>query len=643
MSDLHLVPESLLSSTSLFSGEVGAEPYPALRAAEIGAPAAFTAEIPRRVGARDVCLSIYAETLGKTVKLPMEWSGLEKGRDVFFCRFDTALLGVGLCFLSVSCETPLGKVYSEKVSGDTFVLRGTPAAPADGFQLLLSEFAYPPPRSYYGGIIYQIFVDRFSRGKETPIPDGMRHHADWDTLELEYPAYPGAPMKNNIVYGGNLDGIRRRLDYLASLGVTLLYLTPIFASPSNHKYDTADYNRIDPLFGDDGDLAALIADARKLGIGILLDGVFNHTGADSLYFNREGKYPTVGAAAGSDSPYYEWYRFGSEYPVGYECWWNIDILPRIHTEVPSCAEFFVGDGGVISRYAEFGIAGMRLDVADELSDVFISRIKARLSEKSAESLLYGEVWEDASNKISYGKRKRYYHGRELDGVMNYPLRTAILSYLRDGSTDALRYYLDEVMPNMPRRILHAQMNLIGTHDTARAITVLAGERADGKTNDELYALRMSASEYALGVSRLKKAWAVLATMPGMPMIYYGDEAGMQGYADPFNRLPYPWGSADEELLSFYRTVGSWRRNHAVYAEGGFRLHRLDTDALIFERYDDNCRAFTVINRSETTLEALIDCEKCEIIGGRRARGRILVEPQSIALVAFPIASKHIGL
>lgn len=637
MSDLRLVPGSLLSSTSHFRGEVGAEPYPALRAAEVGAFASFTAEIPRRVGAREVCLLIRCETQDRTLSLPMKWIGLTEGMDAYSCQLDTAALGVGLCFLSISCETSVGRVYSDRTSGDTFVLRSSPAASASGFQLLLSEFAYPKPECYYGGIIYQIFVDRFSRGRQTPIPEGMRQATDWDTLELEYPAYPGAPMKNNIVYGGNLDGIRRKLDYLASLGVTLIYLTPIFSSPSNHKYDTADYNRIDPLFGDDGDLAALIAEAREHGIGILLDGVFNHTGADSLYFNREGRYPTLGAAQGSDSPYYGWYRFGHEYPVGYECWWNIDILPRIHTEEPSCAEFFVGDGGVISRYAGFGIAGMRLDVADELSDGFISRIKERLSEGGRESLLYGEVWEDASNKIAYDKRKCYYHGKELDGVMNYPLRTAILSYLCDGSTDAFRYYLDEVMPNMPLRILHAQMNLIGTHDTARAITVLAGESADGKTNDELYALRMNRSEYALGASRLRAAWAVLATMPGMPMIYYGDEVGMQGYADPFNRLPYPWGREDRALLSFYREVASFRKKHRVYAEGRFLLHRLDADALIFERYDNSCRSFTVVNRSERTLELEKISDKCEIFSGRIKKGSIFVEPMGVALVAYQIS------
>jgi glycosidase len=228
-----------------------------------------------------------------------------------------------------------------------------------------------------------------------------------------------------------------------------------------------------------------VSEAKEKGIGILLDGVFNHTGSDSVYFNQKGRFPSIGAAQSPDSPYYSWYHFYS-YPDSYECWWNIDILPRINPGEPSCAAYFVGEGGIIDRWASIGIAGMRLDVADELPDDFIANIKARLSLKNPESLLYGEVWEDASNKIAYDKRKQYYLGNELDGAMNYPLRDGILRYLREGNVSSMRYYIDEVMPNTPRRILHTQMNLIGTHDTLRAITALVGESPEGHTNAELF-------------------------------------------------------------------------------------------------------------------------------------------------------------
>ncbi len=632
MSELRIRSASILSSVSHLTGKIGKESYRSRRAAERGDKVSLTLTVPRRVGARKLCLTVYNETVGTSTEFPMVWSGFSGCEERYTVLIDSTVLKVGLCFLSFSCETAIGSVYSEKLSHDTLVWRESAPKKSEGFQLLVSEFAYPAPKRYCGGIIYQIFVDRFRRGRKTPIPEEMRFNSDWNSGELEYPAYPGAPMKNNTVWGGNLDGIRESLDYLASLGVTLLYLTPIFKSPSNHKYDTADYLSIDPMFGTEKDLSELISEAKARGIGILLDGVFNHTGADSIYFNREGHYPSIGAAAGKSSPYYEWYRFGEEYPVGYECWWNIDILPRIHTEVPSCAEFFIGSGGVIEKYASLGIAGMRLDVADELSDGFIAAIKSRLAAANGESLLYGEVWEDASNKIAYDKRKCYYHGKELDGVMNYPLRKAILSYLKDGATDAMRYYFDEVMPNMPRRILHTQMNLLGTHDTARAITELAGQSPEGKTNAELLRLRMSGENYAIGQSRLVAAWAILSTLPGLPMIYYGDEVGMQGYADPFNRRTFPWGNEDSVLLAAYREIGAWRREHRAYAEGNFRLWLLDRGHLIFERYVEGERLLTVFNRSKTSFEMSVTCKNRYIFKGRTKKGRLVLEAGGIALL-----------
>lgn len=626
--DLHMTSYSLLYPLCRIVGRVAGESYLDRRAAELGERVSFTLEIPRRCGVSEVQLRIFNETRGESLFLPFVWRRRIGASDRYEISFDTARLGVGLCFLTVICETPIGKVYSDRQSGDCFRL--TECDGGRAFQMLVSRFLYPAPERYYGGIVYQIFVDRFARGEDRTPPSGMELVSDWNELRLEYPPYPGAPMKNNIVYGGNLDGIRRKLDYLAELGVSLLYLTPIFSSPSNHKYDTADYETIDPLFGDEESLRRLIDEAEQKGIGIILDGVFNHTGSDSVYFNQKGRFPSVGAAESPESPYYSWYRF-YDYPSSYECWWNIDILPRIRLDEPSCAEYFVGDGGIIERLASFGIAGMRLDVADELPDEFIERIKRRLNEKNPESLLYGEVWEDASNKIAYDTRKRYYLGSELDGVMNYPLRRAVLGFLRDGDVSLMRYFVDEVMPNTPKRILHAQMNLIGTHDTPRAMTALAGDSPDGHTNAELFSMKLSSEQYALGIKRMKQAMAIISFMPGLPMIYYGDEVGMQGYSDPFNRLPFPWGKEDLELLSFYQRIGKWRRRRAVLRRGEFSLHRLDPECMICERFDRNERAFLIVNRSETTFEQSFYGEIRNLIEGRKVGDKILVEPNGFAL------------
>ena len=625
--------DHILSSRCRISGIVGDETYAERHAAEIGERISLSLSIPRRSGVTECNLRVYNETEQRRIDYPLSWHSFKGANDTYSIDLDTKEIGVGLCFLSFVCETPIGRVYSSRVSSDTFCFSQNDDG--SSFQLLISEFAYPAPTSQYGGIVYQIFVDRFAKGKDRPVPCGMELVSDWNELRLEFPAYPGAPMKNNIVYGGNLDGIRSRLDYLASLGVTLIYLTPIFSSPSNHKYDTADYEVIDPLFGDEEDLRRLVTEAGKLGIGILLDGVFNHTGSDSVYFNSKGRFPSIGACQSKDSPYYPWYRF-REYPSSYECWWDIEILPRIHPSEPSCSSFFVGPGGVIDRWASFGIAGMRLDVADELPDEFIAEIKSRLSMANAQSLLYGEVWEDASNKIAYDQRKRYYHGKELDGVMNYPLRNAVLSFLRDGDVSPMRYYIDEIMPNTPRRVLHAQLNLIGTHDTPRAITALAGESPDRYTNAELFSMTLSDEQRALGRKRMKQAMAILSFMPGLPMIYYGDEVGMQGYSDPFNRLPFPWGREDTELLECYREIGAWRRRMKALRYGSFSAKHVDPNLLIFERFDDSERLVLIINRGDSTFKAKQNGKIGNLIGGRMEKQAVIVDPCGFA--AFSVST-----
>ncbi len=606
----------------------------ALRAHEVGKEISCALSVPRRIGIAMPILVVYNETTGTHSRFSFSHVSIDGANDRYAVSFQTEEIGPGLCFLTVEAESADRTVYSHRTGYDRLYFSYEGGYESErGLQLLLSEYLYDAPEAHYGGIIYQIFVDRFCRGRNTEIPDGMVFVRDWNSGELEYPAYPGAPMRNNTVYGGNLDGIREKLPYLASLGVSMLYLTPIFLSPSNHKYDTSDYLSVDPLFGDETDLSRLIAEGEAYGISVMLDGVFNHTGSDSIYFNKKGRFPSVGAYQSKKSPYYSWYRFRS-FPQDYVSWWDIEILPRISPDEPSCRRFFVGKGGVIEKYAKMGIGGLRLDVADELSDAFISEIKAKLTECAPRSILYGEVWEDASNKIAYETRKQYFTGKELDGVMNYPLRRAILSYLRDADTDPFRQYVEEILPNTPQRILHAQMNLIGTHDTARAITALAGEASEGKLNAELLDLRMEGKQYQTGVAMIKQASVISATMPGIPMIYYGDEAGMQGYGDPFNRLPYPWGREDAELLAHYRALGKWRRDHGCYRTGEFRLISMTQDMLIFERSDSVTRALTFINRGETPSRTKIKCKKRDIFGGRIKNGALEVPAHGFAVLCM---------
>ena len=572
--------------------------------------------LPRELGTSSVSLDILDQALTNVIcRTRGVWMRTERGVDVYLFEIPTRRLPVGLYFLRFSLFTAFGRVFAQHSCGE---LSFTEHTPFEGLaQLTVCEFTHPKPEQLYGGIIYHVFVDRFARGgRYKTKPCTLRVPGRWEHIP-EFPEYPGAPLKNNTFYGGDLKGVKRKLDYIASLGVNTIYLSPIFESVSNHKYDTADYMRVDSMFGGERALRELISAADERGIRIILDGVFNHTGADSIYFNRYGRYKNLGAYNSRDSEFYSWYDFQS-HPDKYTCWWDIEILPRINPDIPECRRFFTGEGGVIRKYRDMGVYGFRLDVADELSDSFIAQIKDGLS-ADGESVLYGEVWEDASNKIAYETRKKYYLGRELDGVMNYPLRTGLIDFIRNGRCEKLRYALTEVLQNAPDRVLHAQMNLLGTHDTERILTVLGGDSSDGRSNAELRDIRMSREQRDLARARLKMAYTALATLPGIPAVFYGDEAGLEGYHDPFNRMPYPWGREDEELLSHYRLIGSIRTGSDVYKKGSFELLMLDRDVLIFSRKEKREVYLTVINRGAEKLSLSFDGCFEGLVSSRRGR------------------------
>ncbi len=582
--------------------------------------------IPRAAGCTLASAVLLSESGERVALLKGDFSGISSGRDRYRFRIPEEWDKPSLLFLIFMLDTAFGK---KSLTGNAFHApigsRDTPGR----FQISISDQAQPgcPKKPE---ILYHIFVDRFAKSGKSPQKPGPR----WDEEIPEYPPYPGAPLRNDFFYGGDLYGIAEKLDRLSSLGVSLIYLSPIFESPSNHKYDTADYEKIDEGFGGEDALRELIAAAKARGMRIILDGVFNHTGADSRYFDRYGRYEEPGAYQSKNSRYFSWYDF-QHYPDRYACWWNIEILPRIRTGCVDFENYIAGEGGVIDRYTKMGIGGMRLDVVDELRDSFIRRIRQALLRDGEERLLFGEVWEDGSNKIAYGERKRYYLGGELDGVMNYPLRRGILSYLRDGETDALLTALEDIQANAPKPIRDRQMNLLGTHDTERVLTALAGELPDGKSADERCAARMSDEEYRTGKRMLCAAFTLLATLPGIPAIYYGDEAGMQGYADPFNRRTYPWGKEDEEILSHYETVGRIRRSHSVYGDGRFRLLFCDRDLLIFTRENENDTLLTALNRSKKKRELRLSSPGRDLFSGRRAKRHLLSPMSAILLRVHP--------
>lgn len=457
------------------------------------------------------------------------------------------------------------------------------------FQQTVYEPEFHTPDWLKGGIIYQIFPDRFA-ASGTPkkhVPPDRRLRDDWGGQPEFRPDAVTRKIMNNDYFQGDFQGIIDHLDRLEELGVTCIYLNPIFEAHTNHRYDTADYLHVDPLLGSDGDLQRLCRAAQARGISIILDGVFSHTGCDSIYFNRYRRYCVDGAYNSMDSPYYSWYTF-RRWPDQYSSWWGIELLPEVQEECPSFLEFITGPDGVIQKWLNCGVRGWRLDVADELPDKFLDALRERVKATKEDALILGEVWEDASNKISYRKRRRYLLGRQLDSVMNYPFSNAILDFVKGGPAQRFMESIYSILENYPPQAIHVLMNHIGTHDTERALTYLAGEPISGRDREWQCRQSLSEQQRQFGCTLLKLATVLQFTLPGVPSIYYGDEAGMEGYRDPFNRYCYPWGEENPEVLNWYRQLGRIRRSCPALADGGFHcICAVDSVAAYERRKDKN--------------------------------------------------------
>ena len=497
------------------------------------------------------------------------------------------------------------------------------------FSLLIFCDGLKTPGWFAGGVMYQIFPDRFCRGSvPCPLRDGAVLNPDWENGVPQFAPYRGAPLKNNEFFGGTLWGIAEKLDYLSSLGVTVLYLNPIFEAASNHKYDTGNYKEVDPMFGGEAALDHLLAAAKERGIRVVLDGVFNHTGDDSLYFNRYGRYDSLGAAQSENSPYRSWYRFRED--GSWESWWGIPILPRLNHGDPSCRRYFLGEDGVVSGRIRQGAGGWRIDVADELTDDFLSEMRAAVKREDPDAVIIGEVWENAATKISYGVRRRYLYGRELDSVMNYPFRSALLRYLLEADAPFLSNELTEIYSSYPRAISDCLMNIIGTHDTERILTVLAGVPLDGAPA-ALAAARLSPEERALAGRRLRIASAIQYCVYGVPSLYYGDEAGMEGYHDPFCRRPFPWGREDLSLTEHYRTLGRIRREEPLLRHGEFSPLEADGGLLVFSRKENGEELILAANAENRERSWRLPSPCVDRIGGGLEEGACTLAPLSFKI------------
>ncbi len=435
-----------------------------------------------------------------------------------------------------------------------------------------------------GATMYQVFPDRFHKSGTVDLTGKLEPytvHQYWHE-EVEWRPTPQGVVLNNDFYGGNFRGIAEKMDYIASLGVNILYLNPIGKAFSNHRYDTGDYKTPDPMLGTVEDFKAMCEAAHARDIKVILDGVYSHTGSDSLYFDKKGTFGGSGAYNSKNSPYFSWYTFHN-WPDSYNSWWNFDTLPTVRKMDPAFIEYIItGEDSVVAHWLKLGCDGFRLDVVDELPNEFVKLLKERIRGIRPDALLIGEVWEDASKKTAYGVRRRYFVDGVLDSCMNYPFRTAVLNFTK-GKDDGheFRETVMSIAENYPPQVLACNMNLLGTHDTARILTALVDD-FDG-SREEKARRHLSRNDYDLAQERLMMASFLQYVLPGIPSLYYGDEAGMEGYKDPFNRRPYPWGREDPDLLEHYRRLGQLRKEQEALRLGDISFAYAADRRLCFRR------------------------------------------------------------
>ena len=574
-----------------------------------GQAVTFRLTVPESLGYVDPHL-VLTKDHEDPVHYRMEFAGQTPQQNHF--TFTIAPGTPGLYFYHFDLYTDFRRIYRD--AGGEGVLRWTDGA---DWQLTVYEPDFQTPDWIKDGTMYQIFPDRFCEGKPDklmPFADRI-YRADKTGEPYFWPTEQQEGYLNMDYYGGDFAGIQRKLPYLRDLGVSCIYLNPIFEAHANHRYNTANYLKADPLLGTNEEFSALCAAASKEGIRIILDGVFSHTGSDSVYFNREGRYGPGGAYRDRNSPYRSWYDFDSGYPSGYRCWWGFETLPEVQEDSPSYIDFVCGKGGVIDTWLGLGASGFRLDVADELPDAFIERIRQAVKAHGEDKLLIGEVWEDATTKEAFGQRRTYLRGKGLDAVMNYPFRNAALSFVTSGDAAAVAEQILTICENYPAPALNCAMNFLSTHDTERAITAIAGEPANGRDRYWQSGRRIPAEKMDDAMRKLLLGYAMIFTLPGVPCIYYGDEIAMQGYRDPFNRAFFDWNCTEQRLRGPLKTLAHLRKSCDAFDGGRLEIVRADGDVLHYRRIGKTQTAEIILNRGPHLLAEMAFGKYAEVNPG----------------------------
>jgi cyclomaltodextrinase / maltogenic alpha-amylase / neopullulanase len=455
-------------------------------------------------------------------------------------------------------------------------------------------------------VYYYIFPDRFRNGNRANDPkpgvDKYQHHTvefhrDWNEKPFRPKSGDGSDdVYNNDFFGGDLAGITEKLDYIKSLGANTIYMTPIFRAPSNHKYDTADYNEIDPYFGSEAEFVKLCDEAKKRGIRIVLDTSLNHVGSDSRYFDRFGNYaltekPPTGAFAhgqiNAASPYVSWFSFDrskANPDQQFKGWTGITDLPEIDKSSKSFRAFAYGDAdSVMKRWLARGASGWRMDVAPWVPDDFWREWRTAIRAHTPDAITISETWFDSS---------KYLLGDMFDSTMNYIFRNTVQEYALGGDARKLYQNLELIREHYPPQAQFALMNLLSSHDQARALHHF-GYRDETSSREDIERAKR----------RLKLAVLFQVVYPGSPTIYYGDEVGVTGGEDPFNRGTYPWedlgGKPDEALLAEFKRLFKLRNDRAVLRRGslGAPLY-VDRNVIVLRRELNSEVAIIALNNSE---------------------------------------------
>ena len=467
----------------------------------------------------------------------------------------------------------------------------------EDFLQLVTEKEYSCKDSMQGGIIYQIFVDRFCKVGEVKERKPLILRDDWGGNIQKNTTNP--LIINLEVFGGNIQGIISKLDYLQKLGVTTIYLNPISQANSSHKYDTSDYMKIDDMFGTELEFKKLVDLAKAYGMKIVIDGVYNHTGSDSIYFNKNGTFNTLGAYKSKESRFYNWYDF-ENYPDKYKCWWGIDTLPSIKHNSEDFQNYIAGENGVLEKFLKLGVFGVRLDVVDEITDEFVQKIEKKVHEFGKDKVVMGEVWEDASIKISYSKRRKYFAENELNSVMNYPIKETVLDFILNKNINNLLSTIRMLENNYPKVVRDNLMNFLTTHDTRRVFS----EILRCNNNNEEYAKKL-----------YKIASALIFTLPGVPSIFYGDEYGMRDN-DGSSRGCFDWQNYKNDIYEWFVKLTKIRK-HSALKDGEINILYASNGKFAFERFDKKERIVVVVNLSNSVLELNLDGEFTSFVTGEK--------------------------